>query len=119
MRLGCHSEFQLLKATSRKNRYNDRQTQWAVLAKEDHLTPGGTELCCSLTYIHMTFSYIKVMLCKHIKYIRLLPRISPAFCENVITLSVDRMINPLSTKLWLSDLKTHFVPRSKHALLWF
>ena len=25
--------------------------------------------------------------------------------------------NPLSTKLYLSDLKTHFVPRSKHSLL--
>jgi hypothetical protein len=24
-------------------------------------------------------------------------------------------INPLSTKLYLSDLKTHFVPRSKHS----
>ena len=28
-------------------------------------------------------------------------------------------INPLSTKLYLSDLKTHFVPRSKHSLLRF
>ena len=27
--------------------------------------------------------------------------------------------NPLSTKLYLSDLKTHFVPRSKHTLLRF
>ena len=26
-------------------------------------------------------------------------------------------INPLSTKLYLSDLKTHFVPRRKHSLL--
>jgi hypothetical protein len=25
--------------------------------------------------------------------------------------------NRLSTKLYLSDLKTHFVPRSKHSLL--
>ena len=29
------------------------------------------------------------------------------------------MINPLSTKLYLSDLKTQFVPRSKHSLLRF
>ena len=28
-------------------------------------------------------------------------------------------INPFSTKLYLSDLKTHFVPRSKHSLLRF
>ena len=28
-------------------------------------------------------------------------------------------INPLSTKLYLSDLKTHFLPRSKHSLLRF
>ena len=28
-------------------------------------------------------------------------------------------INHLSTKLYLSDLKTHFVPRSKHSLLRF
>ena len=27
--------------------------------------------------------------------------------------------NPLSTKLYLSDLKTHFVPRNKHSLLQF
>jgi hypothetical protein len=25
------------------------------------------------------------------------------------------VINPLRTKLYLSDLKTHFVPRSKHS----
>ena len=29
------------------------------------------------------------------------------------------LINPLSTKLCLSDLKTHFVPRSKQSLLRF
>ena len=28
-------------------------------------------------------------------------------------------INPLSTKVYLSDLKTHFIPRSKHSLLLF
>ena len=28
-------------------------------------------------------------------------------------------LNPLSTKLYLSDLKTHFVPLSKHSLLRF
>ena len=28
-------------------------------------------------------------------------------------------INPLSTKVYLSDLKTQFVPRSKHSLLRF
>ena len=28
-------------------------------------------------------------------------------------------INPLSTELYLSNLKTHFVPRSKHSLLRF
>ena len=28
-------------------------------------------------------------------------------------------LNPLSTKLYLSDLKIHFVPRSKHSLLRF
>ena len=30
-----------------------------------------------------------------------------------------RKINPLSTKLYLPNLKTHFVPRSKHSLLRF
>ena len=28
-------------------------------------------------------------------------------------------INPLSTKLYLSDLKTNFLPHSKHSLLRF
>ena len=28
----------------------------------------------------------------------------------------DESINPLSMKLYLSDLKTQFVPRSKHSL---
>jgi hypothetical protein len=32
---------------------------------------------------------------------------------------VTLYINPLSTKLYLSDLKTHFLPRSKHSLLRF
>ena len=41
------------------------------------------------------------------------------FCQQHTPLkSNDWMLfNPLSTKLYLSDLKTHFVPRSKHSLL--
>ena len=32
---------------------------------------------------------------------------------------MDALINPLSTKLYLSNLKIQFVPRSKHSLLRF
>ena len=37
----------------------------------------------------------------------------------IINTATNIIINPLSTKLYLSDLKTHFVPRSKHSLLRF
>ena len=33
--------------------------------------------------------------------------------------SNNNNFNPLSTELYLFDLKTQFVPRSKHSLLWF
>ena len=37
----------------------------------------------------------------------------------IVALQVNcEEVNPLSTKLYLSDLKTQFVPRRKHSLPW-
>ena len=76
-----------------------------------------TAVVCLLYRLSVSVSVLQILSCILIAEIDiLLAMLHLALSTRYQTILLTYYINPLSRKRYLSDLKTHFVPRGKHSL---